>query len=133
MLHFYDGQIRRYTTQMMRILSNFPVKDGKGVVKDVPVTYGDLTRQVASIIRENSENKLPTVPRMSCYMSGLDMDRSRTTDSSFVSKINIRERRYTEDPATGERDYQNIQGGNYTIERLMPTPFMLTMKADLWT
>ena len=69
MLHFYDGQIRRYTTQMMRILSNFPVKDGKGTIKDVPVTYGDLTRQVASIIRENSENKLPTVPRIAVYLS----------------------------------------------------------------
>jgi len=71
MLHFYDGQIRRYTTQMMRILSNFPVKDGKGNLKDVPVTYGDLTRQVASIIRENSENKLPSAPRISVYITGL--------------------------------------------------------------
>ena len=55
MQHFYDGQIRRYTTQMMRILSNFPVKDGDGQTKEVPVMYGDLTRQVANIIRENSE------------------------------------------------------------------------------
>jgi len=47
--YFYDGQIRRYTTQMMRILSNFPVKDGKGNIKEVPVMYGDLTRQVANI------------------------------------------------------------------------------------
>ena len=133
--YFYDGQIRRYITQFMRIFIGFKYKTGGATPEEIsiPVMYGDLTRQVASIIRENSENKLPTVPRMSCYMSGLDMDRSRTTDSSFVSKINIRERRYTEDPDTGERDYQNIQGGNYTIERLMPTPFMLTMKADLWT
>ena len=42
MQHFYDGQIRRYTTQMMRILSNFPVIDGDGQTKDVPVMYGDL-------------------------------------------------------------------------------------------
>jgi hypothetical protein len=35
--------------------------------------------------------------------------------------------------AGGTRDYQNVQGGNYTVERLMPTPFKLSMKADLWT
>tara|TARA_B100001094_G_scaffold301008_1_gene326935 strand:+ start:613 stop:879 length:267 start_codon:yes stop_codon:yes gene_type:complete len=73
--HFYDGQIRRYVTQMMRILSNFPVKDGKGATKDVPVVYGDLTRQVANIIRENSENKIPSAPRIACYITALELDK----------------------------------------------------------
>ena len=41
MQHFYDGQVRRYITQLMRIVSNFPVKDGKGKTKEVPVMYGD--------------------------------------------------------------------------------------------
>ena len=68
MQHFYDGQIRRYITQLMRIMSNFPVKDGKGKITTVPVMYGDLTRQVANLIRDNSENKLPSVPRMSVYI-----------------------------------------------------------------
>ena len=62
MQHFYDGQIRRYVTQMVRLMSNFSVKDGSGTLKQVPVMYGDLTRQVASIIRDNSENKIPSAP-----------------------------------------------------------------------
>ena len=125
---FYDGQIRRYTTQLMRLMSNFPVKDGNGNIKPVPVMYGDLTRQVASIIRENSENKLPSAPRMSVYITGLEQDRSRTSDSTFVSKLNIRERDYNEE--TGE--YDNIQGKNYTVERLMPTPYTLKANVDIW-
>ena len=84
MQHFYDGQIRRYTTQMMRILSNFPVKDGDGVVKDVPVMYGDLTSQVANIIRENSENKLPSAPRISVYITALELDKDRLTDATYT-------------------------------------------------
>jgi hypothetical protein len=94
--------------------------------------YGDMTRQVASIIKDNSENKLSTVPRISCYISGLEMDTSRLADASFVSKINIRERAWEED-VNGNVEYKNVQGGGYTVERLMPTPFKLTMKADIWT
>ena len=44
MLHFYDGQIRRYITQIIRLLSNFSYADGKGALVQVPVMYGDITR-----------------------------------------------------------------------------------------
>lgn len=131
--YFYDGQIRRYVTQFMRIFIGFKWKAGNGDEQTVPVMYGNMTRQVAAIIKENSENKMPSVPRIACYMSNLEMDRTRLSDATFVSKVNIRERRYTEDPITFERTYQAVQGGNYTVERLMPTPFKLSMKADLWT
>jgi len=129
MQHFYDGQVRRYLTQMMRILANFPVQDGKGVQKQVPVTYGDLTRQVANIIRENSENKLPSAPRIAVYLTGLELDKDRLTDATYTRKTNIREREW--DESTGE--YLNTQGKNYTVERLIPTPYMMRVNADLWT
>jgi hypothetical protein len=129
--YFYDGQLRRYVTQFMRVFIGFQYKAG-GELRAIPVTYGDMSRQVASVINENSENKLQTVPRIACYISGLEIDTSRLSDASFVSKVNIRERRWTTNDA-GEREYQNVQGGSYTVERLMPTPFKLSMKADLWT
>ena len=69
MQHFYDGQIRRYITQLIRLLSNFSYKDGDGALRQVPVMYGNITRQVAHIIRDNSENKLPSVPRMAAYVT----------------------------------------------------------------
>lgn len=130
---FYDGQIRRYVTQFMRFFIGFKYQAGDGTQKTLPVTYGDLSRQVAAIIRENSENKMITVPKISCYITGLEMDTSRLAASTFVSKVNIRERNYEEFDGQGNPVYQNTQGGNYTVERLMPTPFTLTMKADIWT
>ncbi len=128
---FYDGQIRRYVTQFMRVFIGFKYKAGDGEERQIPVMYGDLTRQVAAIIKENSENKMPTVPRMACYITGLELDTARLSDATFVSKIHIRERKYTD--AGGTVEYQNVQGGNYTVERLMPTPFKLTMRCDIWS
>jgi len=127
----YDGQIRRYVTQFMRVFIGFKYQAGDGDQRQIPVMYGDLTRQVASIIKDNSENKMPTVPRIACYITGLEMDTNRLSDPTFISKIHIRERRFTD--ASGTREYTGAQGGSYTVERLMPTPFKLTMKADLWT
>ena len=129
---FYDGQIRRYVTQFMRIFIGFKTQSGDGTQRTVPVKYGDMTRQVANIIRENSENKMPTTPAISCYITGLEMDNSRLTDPTYVSKVNIREREYNFDSG-GNPVYTGAQGANYTVERLMPTPFTLSMKAEVWT
>jgi len=129
MQHFYDGQIRRYVTQLVRLFSNFSYKDGDGKVVRVPVMYGDITRQVGHILRDNSENKIPSAPRMSVYITGLEQDRSRTSDSSYTSKVNIRERAYDD---TG-KEYLNTQGKNYTVERIMPSPYTLNVNVDIWS
>ena len=129
--YFYDGQIRRYVTQFMRVFIGFKYKAGDGTLSHVPVMYGDMTRQVASIIKDNSENKMSTVPRIACYISGLEMDTTRLADASFVSKLHIKERAW--EGVDGEVEYNNFQGAGYTVERLMPTPFKLSMKADIWT
>jgi hypothetical protein len=129
MQFFYDGQIRRYITQIVRLMSNFAYKDGKGQLKTIPVMYGDITRQVAHIIRDNSENKIPSAPRMAVYVTNLEMDRTRTADATFVSKIHVRERAFDDN----NEEYLNIQGANYTVERLMPTPYTLGVSVDIWS
>ena len=129
MQHFYDGQIRRYITQLVRMMSNFSYKDAQGNLVQVPVMYGDLTRQVAHIIRDNSENKIPSAPRMALYVTGLEMDRTRTGDKTYSNKVNIRERAFDEN----NQEYLNYQGKNYTVERLMPAPYTLTVNVDVWT
>jgi hypothetical protein len=133
MQHFYDGQIRRYIVQITRFFSNFAVKYADGTLVRVPVMYGDEDRQVASIIRGNSENKINSAPRIAVYVSGLDLDTSRLGDATYVGKVHVRERSTEIDPDTGRPYYTNRQGENYTVERLMPTPFKLTVKVDLWT
>jgi hypothetical protein len=128
--YFYDGQVKRYLTQFMRIMSNFSYKDAKGQLTRIPVRYGDMSRQVSSILKKNSENTIASAPFIACYIKDMQFDQSRLQDPTFISKVQIRER--SVDPVTGE--YQiNQQGANYTVERLMPTPYLATFSADLWT
>lgn len=129
MQYFYDGQIRRYLLQIIRLLSNFVVKYGDGTLVRVPVMYGDADRQVAHIINQNSTNTVLSAPRIAVYITDLELDTNRLSDASFVGKVNIRERQIDED--TGM--YTGTQGETYTIERLMPTPYKLSVKVDIWS
>ena len=95
----------------------------------VPVRYGDATRNAQTIIQENSRNSLPSTPLMTFYITGLDYEQSRMQDPYFVSRINVRQQTY--DPST--ETYETTQGNAFTIERLMPVPFKLTINLDIWT
>lgn len=127
MLHFYDGQIRRYLIQVIRLFSNFTVKQGDGTLIKIPVIYGDIDRQVANIINQNSENAVISAPKISISITDLELDRSRLSDATYVGKLHIRERNIE----NGE--YTSDQGLNYTVERLMPTPYNLSLRMDIWS
>ena len=129
MNHFYDGQIRRYLIQFMRIMSNFSYKDNRGNIIQVPVRYGDMNRQVAQILKKNTENTIPNAPFIACYIKDIQYDPSRTQAPSFTDTTSIRERAV--DPVTGE--LLTTQGKNYTVERHMPTPYLATLTTDIWT
>ena len=131
---FYDEQIRRFLLQYIRAFSNFQVEYGKDrngntTLLTVPVKYGDSTRMVSSIIRENSENKIIPTPMISCYITGLTYNPERRQDPTFVDKKHIRMRKFDINTNT----YNTQQGNAFTIERLMPVPYTLEMATDIWT
>lgn len=109
-------------------MSNFGYKNAKGQIVRVPAIYGDMNRQVAQILRKNSENAIPSAPFIACYIKDIQYDITRLQDPTFISKVNIREREF--DSQTGQ--YLYTQGANYTIERIMPNPFIVTFAADIW-
>lgn len=130
---FYDGQIRRFLTQFIRAVSGYQVefsnRNGGTTLQRVPVIYGDSSRNVAQIISNNSPSTTPTVPVMAVYISDLKYDRERVQDPTFVGKMHVRERQW--DPLSGT--YSSQQGDTLTIERLMPVPYKLSLKLDIWT
>jgi hypothetical protein len=133
MLHFYSGQVRRFLTQFMRILNNFSVETGRGkddeiALRPVPVVYGDATRQVANIIRNNSENALNYAPKIACYIRELNYDRERMQNPYHVEKQHLRERDVLDDGS-----YSNKLGAGYTVEKVMPSPFRLEVTADIYS
>jgi hypothetical protein len=131
---FYDAQIERFLAQFIRMVSGFQVEFGADRAGDityqrVPVYYGDGSRQVAQILTNVSENAAPTVPAMAVYINNITYDRDRVQDPTFVGKMQIRERYYNEDTM----EYENRQGNAFSIERLMPVPYTLDLKLDIWT
>jgi len=116
------------------MISNFQVEFGKDregntSLLRVPVVYGDSSRQVSQILRGNNENAINHVPAMAVYISGLTYDRERVQEPYHVSKVHLRERVY--DTETGT--YDQYQQDSITVERLMPVPYKLEVKLDIWT
>lgn len=132
---FYDEQIRRFLLQFARIFSNFEVAYGRNqagindTLVRVPVRYGDSSRQAQTILQENSANDMPATPLMTFYITALEYDRPRMQEPYFVSNIQVRQRTYDADTDT----YETTQGNAFTIERLMPVPYKLTINLDIWT
>jgi len=117
----------------MRILGNFSVETGKGKddtvnLRAVPVVYGDPTRQVANIIRNNSENALNYTPRIACYVRELNYDRERMQNPYHIEKQHLKER-----DTDADGNYTDKLGAGYTVEKVMPSPFRLEVTADIWT
>jgi hypothetical protein len=131
---FYDEQIRRFLLQFTRIFSNFQVEYGRDdsgapTYTRIPVRYGDASKQASVIMSDNSANKIPNSPLMTFYITNLDYARDRMQDPSFVDKKTFRQR--TWDDTT--QSYEATQGNAFTVERLMPVPYNLTINLDIWT
>jgi len=134
--YFYDEQLRRFLLQFTRIVSNFQIEYGNenngvnnAALIRVPVRYGDASRNVQTIIQENSRNSMPASPLMTFYISSLDYDRPRMQEPYFVSKVNVRQRTYDSETDT----FEPTQGNAFTIERLMPVPYKMGITLDIWT
>jgi hypothetical protein len=131
---FYDEQIRRFLLQFTRIFSNFQVEYGRdatgaATLLRVPVRYGDSTRQVQTVLQQNSSSSLPSTPLITFYINGMEYDRPRMQDPYFVSNTQVRQRAYDPDSET----YETTQGNAFTIERLMPVPYKMGINCDIWT
>jgi hypothetical protein len=132
---FYDEQIRRFLLQFARIFSNFQVEYGQNqsgkndTLIRVPVRYGDSSRQAQTIIQQNSANELPSTPLMTFYITDFKYNRSMIQEPNFVSTIAVRQRTYDSMTDT----YETTQGNAFTIDRLMPVPFEMTLNLDIWT
>jgi len=132
---FYDEQIRRFLLQFARIFSNFQVEYGRNeegtdhALVRVPVKYGDWSRQAQTVLQNNSASTMPSTPMMTFYITALDYDRPRIQEPNFVSTIAVRQRTYDADTDT----YETTQGNAFTIDRLMPVPYKMTVNLDIWT
>ncbi len=131
---FYDEQIRRYLLQFLRIFAELkieipPDENGTRVQKRIPIRHGDISRMVAHILKDNSQNVSLSAPAFAGYITGVDLDTTQRRDTTNVNPVRAIERKYN----TQTGLYETTQGNRYTIDRHMPVPYILTMNLDLWT
>ena len=132
--YFYDKQIRRFMSQFVRIFNETYVEYGKdlngnSVLYRVPVRYADTNRQVSNILKQNSDNGINSVPMIVVYIKAVDYDRGRMQEPKYVDNKSVRTR--ATDPLTGNSSVN--QGQNFSVKRLMPAPYKLTVVMELWT
>jgi len=133
--YFYDGQIKRVITQMIRIFSGFRYLSGADAnnVKSyatVPVMWGDGDRQAQHMLTGNSENVTLSVPRIAVSIIGLTPAAlTRGSYAGNVDNLQVQERQF--DQLTGQ--YTSKIGNSYQVDRLQPNPIDIKFAVDIWT
>lgn len=130
---WYDAQIRRSLMQVVRIFSQISYatdykSDGSYILRRVPVRLAMTNRQVAHILRNNSENAMLSVPALTVNLTNLTYDRNRVQEPFHTNKVQIWERNYDEET----KEYGDKVGGTYTLERYMAVPYTMEIQVDLW-
>ena len=123
--YYYNQQLKKFILGFSNIFTGLQVNggiDGVGNViqMEVPVRYGSSDRVTAAIAVGNTQNRLHTIPLMSCYMTGLELSPER------LHGVNLSDRRTKLD-----------QGGIFpddvkTIERVMAIPYNMQMELAIY-
>jgi len=130
--YWYDEQIKRYLIQLVRIFSNFKVRENtdKGTnYNRVPARYGDISRMVAHILRNNSENTVNSAPMITVSIGSIAVARERAQDPYLMDTQQVAEREWDRE----NNMYTSEQGNLYTTKRYMPVPYNLSINVDIWT
>lgn len=134
MEYFYDEQLRKYRLQFGRLFAGFITKTGKGrdgtvQSRQVPIHYGNISRMVAHIIKKQSENTIFSTPVMSFFITNLNPSPERRQYPVHVDTSLVDERKFDEQT----KAYKKTIGDRFTVERLMPVPYDLTVQLDIYT
>ncbi|CAM6054474.1 unnamed protein product [Sphagnum tenellum] len=89
----------------------------------------NTNRQVANILKNNSENTLNSAPRITIWQTGMNFRKEHVQYPGLVESIQVVER--LTDPATGA--YTGARGNASTVQRMMPRPFEMEIQVDIWT
>lgn len=129
--YFYGAQMERVMKHLIRIFSNFKIKEGYDesgaeIFRTVPCRYGDIHRMVATSLKEGSENVLQSAPFMTINFSGMEL--SKNDIRSQMSEQTVAGINKKADDGT----YTNQVEGYYEVERFNPVPWKVTFEVDVF-
>jgi hypothetical protein len=131
--YHYSAQMKRYLQQIVKAFSGWQYETGRMINgalerRIVPCRMATKDRMVAQMMR-GGENTLLTVPMITVQRTGLTRKPNMDGSQTFSSTVHVAER--AKDPVTTK--YTGERGQSYTIERLMPIAFDMTVQIDIWT
>ena len=127
--YFYGAQVQRTIKHLIRLFSEFTIQDGfdesgKPRYRRVPCRYGDISRQAAVVLHENSENITASAPALVLNITNLSMDvkglRAPMSEESVVS-VNKK---------GSDGVYTDELEGHYEVSRYNPVPWTLEFTID---
>ena len=131
--YFYDGQIQRVIKHLIRVFSNFQVRDGVDsttglpTYRRVPCRYGDISKQSAYTLKENSENILNSAPIMVINIDNMNISRENVRgpiSENIVQAVNAKD---------SNGNYLNQLDSYYEVERINPIPWDIEFSVNIWT
>ncbi len=133
--YFYDKQIRRYLTQLIRLFSGFQVQylkeiDGQTVemYRVVPCIWGDMSKMGASWLTDNSANVLATAPLMALTITNLTPSPEYRYAPLIQQDTHIITKKKN---PTGTGGYINEPDKMYRVSQHMPVPYILEFNLDI--
>lgn len=141
--YWYDNQQERFLQQMVRAFTGFQYMTGRrevnGIViepqlKIVPCSLAMQDRTVGHILRNNSENTALSAPRITIAHTGLTGRRQDLQHPGHVDTRQVLERDIDPENPTVYANASGARSGrNYTVQRMMPRPFEMSVNVDIWT
>ncbi|ASV44717.1 tail sheath [Agrobacterium phage Atu_ph07] len=132
--YFYDGQIRNYMLQFLRIFQSihYSVRndsDGNPVLKKIPAKFALKDALVGAILSNNSSNTAVSFPQITAYIDNLSVSPNRRQTPNHIDQVDIVEREYD----AMNNSYLKTRGATYSAKRFMPVAYDMTMKVEIWT
>lgn len=134
--YFYDKQLRRYISQLIRLFSGFQVRyltsrDGETIemFRSIPCIWGDMSRMGATWLSQNSENMHNAAPLMALNITSLApspeyrMAPLTQQDTHFSKK--------KKNPSG--KGYLNVPETMYKVSQHMPVPYEMGFNLDIIT
>lgn len=80
-------QFERYISQFARIFKGFQYDSGDGVIKRIPVVYGNMSRIVAGILSKNDVHQNNRLPIMAVNMSAVNLDATAKRPKHHIDAV----------------------------------------------
>ena len=80
-------QFERYISQFARIFKGFQYDSGDGVIKRIPVVYGNMSRIMAGILSKNDVHQNNRLPIMAVNMSAVNLDATARRPKHHIDTV----------------------------------------------